>query len=93
MKTVKEMSNLIVVSIRALHHNDAIDLLKPTQVTDAGYRLYDDAAAEKLCMIVVFREQGLSLKEIADILHVPDYDRNLVLEGQIKLMQERVGQL
>ena len=67
--------------------------LKPTQVTVAGYRLYDDAALEKLYMILVFRELGLSLKEIAGILHAPDFDRNRILEKQINLMQERVGKL
>jgi DNA-binding transcriptional MerR regulator len=44
-------------------------------------------------LILVFRELGLSLKEIAGILHAPDYDRNRVLKNQIKLMQERVGKL
>ena len=93
MKTVKEVSNLTGVSIRALHHYDTIGLLKPTQVTQAGYRLYDEAALETLYMILVFRELGLSLNEIASILHAPDYDRNLCLEKQIKLMQERVEKL
>ena len=93
MKTVKEVSDLTGVSVRALHHYDTIDLLKPTQVTEAGYRLYDDASIEKLYMILVFRELGLRLQEIADILHAPDYDRNLVLEKQIKLMQERICKL
>ena len=93
MKTVKEVSKLTGVSIRALHHYDTIGLLKPTQVTEAGYRLYDDAALERLYMILVFRELGLTLKEIADILHAPDFDRNRFLEKQIELMQERVGKL
>ena len=93
MKTVKEVSRLTGVSIRALHHYDSIGLLKPTQVTDAGYRLYDNAALEKLSMILVFRELGLSLKEIARILHAPDYDRNRCLEQQIKRMQERIDKL
>ena len=93
MKTVKEVSKITGVTVRALHHYDTIDLLKPTKVTDAGYRLYDDAALEKLYMILVFRELGFSLKEIANILHAPDYDRNRVLEKQIKLMQERVQKL
>ena len=93
MKTVKEVSKLTGVSVRTLHHYDTIDLLKPTQVTEVGYRLYDDAALEKLYMILVFRELGLSLKEIADILHAPDYDRNRCLEKQIALMQERIGKL
>ena len=93
MKTVKEVSQLTGVSVRALHHYDTIGLLKPTEVTEAGYRLYDDVALEKLYMILVFRELGLRLQEIADILHAPDYDRNQVLEKQIKLMQERIGKL
>ena len=93
MKTVNEVSKLTGVTVRALHHYDSIDLLKPTLVTEAGYRLYDEAALEKLYMILVFRELGLPLQEIANILHAPDYDRNRVLEQQIKLMQKRVGKL
>ena len=93
MKTVRQVSQLTGVSIRALHHYDAIGLLKPTQVTDAGYRLYSDAEIERLYMILVFRELGLSLKEIRSILNAPDYDRNRVLEQQIKIMQERAEKL
>ena len=93
MKTVNEVSKQTGISVRALHHYDAIGLLKPTKVTEAGYRLYDNDAVEKLYMILIFRELGLSLKEIADILHAPDYDRNRCLEKQIKLMQERIGKL
>jgi len=93
MKTVKEVAKLTGVSIRALHHYDAIGLLKPTQVTEAGYRLYDEGAIEKLYLILVFRELGLSLKEIADILHAPDFDRNRCLEKQIALMREQVTKL
>ena len=93
MKTVKEVAKLTGVSVRTLHHYDTIGLLKPTQVTEAGYRLYDDFAIEKLYMILVFRELGLSLNEIAGILHAPDYDRNRCLENQVKLMQERIGKL
>ena len=93
MKTVKEVAQLTGVSVRTLHHYDAIGLLKPAKVTAAGYRLYDEAALEKLCMILDFRETGLSLNQIADILHAPDYDRNRILETQIRLMQERIGKL
>ena len=93
MKTVKEVAKQTGVSVRTLHHYDAIGLLKPTAVTSAGYRLYDDAALERLYMILVFRELDLSLTEIAMILNAPDYDRNRVLETQINLMQERIGKL
>ena len=93
MKTVKEVRELTGVSARALHHYDAIGLLKPTDVTEAGYRLYDDAALERLYMILVFRELGLSLREISSILDAPDYDRNRALEQQIARMQERIEKL
>lgn len=93
MKTVKQVSNLTGVSVRALHHYDAIGLLKPSQVSEAGYRLYDEAALERLYMILVFRELGLPLKTIQQILDAPDYDRNRALELQIALMQEKVAHL
>ena len=93
MMTVAQVSRRTGVSVRTLHHYDQIGLLKPTEVTDAGYRLYDDGALDKLYMILVYRELGLSLNEISNILDAPDYDRNRVLEHQIKLMQERIEKL
>lgn len=56
MKTVNQIAKQTGVSVRTLHHYDAIGLLKPTQVTEAGYRLYDDAALERLYLILLFRE-------------------------------------
>ena len=93
MMTVAQVSKRTGVSVRTLHHYDQIGLLDPTEVTEAGYRLYDDGALDKLYMILVYRELGLSLSEIGSILDAPDYDRNRVLEHQIKLMQERVEKL
>ena len=93
MMTVAQVSKRTGFSVRTLHHYDQIGLLEPTEVTEAGYRMYDDGALDKLYMILVYRELGLSLNEIGDILDAPDYDRNRVLEHQIKLMQERVEKL
>ena len=93
MMTVAQVSKRTGVSVRTMHHYDQIGLLKPTEVTEAGYRLYDDGALDKLYMILVYRELGLPLNEIGSILDAPDYDRNRVLEHQIKLMQERVEKL
>ena len=93
MMTVAQVCKRTDVSVRTLHNYDQIGLLKPTEVTDAGYRLYDDGALDKLYMILVYRELGLSLNEISSILDAPDYDRNRVLEHQIQMMQERVEKL
>ena len=93
MNTVTQVSRLTGISVRALHHYDAIGLLKPTQVTEAGYRLYDESALERLYLILLFRELGLSLKEIGHILDAPDHERNRILRQQIKQMQEKVAKL
>lgn len=87
MMTVKEVSELTGVSVRALHHYDAIGLLPPSRVTQAGYRLYDDAALERLQLILFFKALQFPLKEIAAILDAPDFDRNRALEQQIELLK------
>lgn len=93
MKTVKEVSKLTGVSVRTLHHYDAIGLLKPTHVTEAGYRLYDEKAIEQLYLILLFRELEFPLSEIQGILNAPDFDRNRVLDQQIELLQRKVEHL
>ena len=87
MKTVKEVSKLAGVSVRTLHYYDTIGLLKPTEVTGAGYRLYDDAALERLQAILLFRELEFSLKEIKSIMNSSGFDRRKALEQQIKLLE------
>ena len=93
MKTVKEIATITHVSVRTLHHYDAIGLLKPTQITEAGYRLYDDEALERLYLILLFRELEFPLNEIREILDAPDFDRNRVLEQQVELLKAKVDHL
>lgn len=93
MKTVTEIAQLAHVSVRTLHHYDAIGLLKPTEITEAGYRLYDDAALERLYLILLFRELEFPLKDIQEILDAPDFDRNRVLEQQVNLLKAKVTHL
>ena len=89
MLTVKQLAQTCGVSVRTLHHYDAIGLLKPAQVTEAGYRLYDNPALERLYLIILFRELGFALKDIRGILDAPDFDRNRVLEQQIALLEQK----
>ena len=93
MKTVAELAKLTHISVRTLHHYDSIGLLKPTKVTEAGYRLYDEAAVERLYLILLFRELSFPLKEIQEILDAPDYDRDRVLEAQVALLKAKVAHL
>ena len=93
MKTVNQIAKQTGVSVRTLHHYDAIGLLKPTEITEAGYRLYDADALERLYLIIVYRELGFSLKKIGEILDSPDFDRNRALEEQIALLEQKREQL
>ncbi len=87
MMTVKEVSRRTGVSIRTLQYYDRIGLLKATAHTEARYRLYDDAALERLQQILLFRELEFPLKDIQEILESPDFDRKKALEQQIRLLE------
>ena len=89
MMTVHEVSKISRVSIRALHHYDHIGLLPATEVTEAGYRLYDEAALERLQHILLFKALEFPLKDIKEILDSPDFDRSKALEQQIHLLELR----
>ena len=87
MKTVHEVSELAGISVRTLHHYDAIGLLSPTQTTEAGYRLYDNDALERLQCILLFKELEFPLKDIKQILDSPGFERTKALDQQIELLK------
>lgn len=96
MRTVKEVSELTGISVRTLHYYDQIGLLKPTKVTGAGYRLYDDAALGRLQNILLFRQLQFPLKEIKAILDSPDFDPAEAIAQQIRLLElqyRHIGEL
>ena len=96
MRTVKEISDLTGISVRTLHYYDEIGLLKPTEKSDAGYRLYDDKALETLQQILFFREFDISLREIKAVLDNPALERNQILQVQRKMLvtkKERMERL
>ncbi|MBQ9685934.1 MAG: MerR family transcriptional regulator [Oscillospiraceae bacterium] len=96
MKTVKEVSDLTGISVRTLHYYDEIGLFKPTEVSDAGYRLYDNEALSKLQQILIFRELDLPLADIRIIMDHPDVDYTSILEKQrelLKLKRERLDRI
>ena len=86
MMTVHEVSKLSGVSIRTLQYYDSIGLLKPSDYTESGYRLYDDAALERLQMILLFKELEFPLKDIQKIIGSPGFDKSKALEQQIQLL-------
>lgn len=76
---VKEVADLVGISVRTLHHYDEIGLLIPDETTDVGYRLYSDDNLETLQQILFFRELDFPLNEIKQIIHSPSFDRQEAL--------------
>lgn len=76
---INEVSKLTGITVRTLHYYDEIDLLKPSEVTDTGYRIYDDEAIQRLQEILFFRELEFSLNEIKALLTSSSYNRKEAL--------------
>lgn len=93
MYTVKQLSELADITVRTLHHYDEIDLLKPSKVGANGYRYYDDAALLRLQQILFYREIGLELMQIKDILDSPDFDLLSALRSHRAAIQEKTKRL
>lgn len=93
MKTVKEIAKLTGISTRTLHYYDEIGLLKPTQKSEAGYRLYDEKALETLQQILFFREFDIPLKEIKAVIENPVLERNQILQMQKKMLTAKKERL
>lgn len=93
MMTVKQVSEQTGVSVRTLQYYDKIGLLSPAGYTKAGYRLYDQAALERLGQILLFRRLEFPLKEIKRIMTSPGFSRERALEQQIELLTLRKEQL
>ena len=71
MKRISQVAKLTGVSVRTLQYYDEIGLLKPTELTPSGYRLYDDDALQTLQQILFLKELDFPLKEIREILENP----------------------
>jgi len=91
--TVKQISDLAEVSVRTLHYYDEIGLLRPSKVGANGYRYYDDAALMRLQQILFYREIGLELMQIKEILDSPDFDLLAALRSHRAVLHEKINRL
>lgn len=93
MKTVKEVSQMTGVSIRTLRYYDEIGLLKPTKLTESGYRLYDGSALEKLQEIMFFKELEIPLADIREMVENPKLSKKQVLAAQKAMLEKKCRRL
>jgi DNA-binding transcriptional MerR regulator len=88
--TVQKLSSLAGVSTRTLRYYDEIGILKPARINSSGYRIYGEAEVDRLQQILFYRELGVSLDNIKDIVTSPSFDRAKALkEHREKLIEKR----
>lgn len=90
---VKEVSEMVGLSVRMLHHYDKIGLLKPDHVTEAGYRQYSDDDLIVLQQILFLRELDFSLENIKELMANPNYNQVTLLEQQQVMLEKKVARL
>lgn len=86
---VKEVAELVGISVRTLHHYDEIGLLKPDETTEAGYRIYTEDNLDTLQQILFFKELGFPLKDIKEIMGSEGYDREKALLSHRQMLLEK----
>lgn len=85
--TIQKLSNLAGVSTRTLRYYDEINLLKPARINSSGYRIYGQKEVDILQQILFYKELGVELTEIKEIITSPSFDSLTALkEHQKKLL-------
>lgn len=89
--TVQKLGNLAGISTRTLRYYDEIGLLKPARKSSSGYRIYGQQEVDKLQQILFYRELGMDLEQIKNIVNDPSFDGPGALkEHRGKLLAKRM---
>ncbi|MFH8628705.1 MerR family transcriptional regulator [Streptomyces lydicus] len=91
--TVGRTATLVGVSVKTLHHWDAIGLVYPSERTRAGYRVYSGDDIARIHRVLVYKELGFPLAAIGRILDDPDADARDHLRRQRTQLVERISRL
>ncbi len=91
--TVGEVASALGISVRTLHHWDAIGLVHPPRRTDAGYRTYSAEDIARVHRVLVYQELGFRLSAITTLLDDPDVDEAEQLRRQKAMIDERILRL
>src|SRR3954465_3625037 len=89
--TVKQVAALSGVSVRTLHFYDETGLLKPAYVGVNGYRFYEEPQLLLLQQILFYRELGLELKQIKEVLGRADFERVAALEAHRQQLHQSLA--
>ncbi|TNJ68016.1 MerR family transcriptional regulator [Paenibacillus hemerocallicola] len=91
--TVQKLGLLAGISTRTLRYYDQIGILKPARISTSGYRIYGQREVDRLQQILFYRELGVSLEEIKELIASPTFDADLALKEHRKRLLEKREQL
>lgn len=88
--TVQKLARLAGISARTLRYYDEIGILKPARINTSGYRIYGQAEVNRLQQIMFYRELGLALDSIKELITAPSFDAvNALHEHRRQLLVKR----
>jgi len=88
--TVQKLGRIAGISTRTLRYYDEIDILNPARINSSGYRIYGEAEVNRLQQILFYRELGMNLEGIKDIVTKSSFNKVEALnEHRIKLVCKR----
>ena len=90
-KTIKEVTALTGATESALRYYDEKDLLRPTIKNRTGRKewLYDDTALEKLRLVIMYKNMGLSIEDIGMMLEGKEKERTKILAAHLAKLEEK----
>ncbi len=93
--SIQEIARLAGTTSRTLRHYDDVGLLPPSRIAHNGYRHYDEAALVRLQRILLLRELGLGLPQIAEVLNPVNarQSEESALETHLALLREEQNRL
>lgn len=89
---VGELARRTGLTVRTLHHYDEVGLLRPSDRSDAGYRLYSQADVQRLHGIQTMRQMGLALSDISDLLAGDGVAPERIIGQQIRALDQQIAQ-
>ena len=91
--SIKALGDMAGISTRTLRYYDEIELLKPAKISESGYRVYTDKEVDLLQQILFYKELGLDLKTIKEILTSPSFNTIEALYTHKKRLLEKRAQI
>ncbi len=91
--SINGLSKLAGVSVRTLHYYDEIELLSPKRISSNGYRVYGQSEVDQLQQILFYRELGVPLNEIKNIIGAKNYDGIAALQSHLSALKSKKEQI